>query len=57
VSKRATFKQGDLTRALKGVIAAGGKVERVEIETDGTIVIILGDAQATTAEDDFWKGF
>lgn len=37
---RATFKQADLTRAYKGVTAAGVEVERVEIDPEGKIIII-----------------
>jgi hypothetical protein len=32
--------QADLTRALKGAAAAGVLVQRVEIEQDGTIVLV-----------------
>lgn len=35
----ATFKQTDVTRAVKGVKAAGMNVGRVEIDRDGRIVI------------------
>ena len=37
---RATFKQAGLTRAAKGLAAAGLEVERVEIDREGKIVII-----------------
>jgi hypothetical protein len=39
---RCTFKQGDVTRMVKGVIAAGVDVMRVEVDADGRIVIIAG---------------
>jgi hypothetical protein len=39
----ATFKQSDLTRALKAVEAAGIKAYRVEINDDGKPVVIVGD--------------
>jgi hypothetical protein len=35
-----TFKQSDLTKALKGTVKAGIAVERVEINKDGKIVIV-----------------
>lgn len=35
----ATFKQSDLTRALKGAVAAGVAVARVRISKDGSIEI------------------
>jgi hypothetical protein len=38
----ATFKQSDLTRALKGAKAAGLEVARIKIANDGTIEIDAG---------------
>jgi hypothetical protein len=37
-----TFRQGDVTRALKGAHNAGMEVQRVEIETGGKIVVFAG---------------
>ncbi|MGA2057954.1 MAG: hypothetical protein ABSG88_21940 [Bradyrhizobium sp.] len=37
-----SFKQGDVTKALKGAVAAGIGVRRVEIDRDGKIVVIAG---------------
>ena len=39
---RCTFKQQDATRAARAAIAAGLKVQRIEIETDGKIVVVIG---------------
>jgi hypothetical protein len=36
------FRQHDLTRALKGAIAAGVQITRVEIDPSGKIVIMTG---------------
>jgi hypothetical protein len=45
VSRRSTsFRQTDLTRAIKGARNAGVNVARAEIERDGTIVIVLGES-------------
>jgi hypothetical protein len=40
-----TFKQGDLTRAVKGAVKAGLSVQRVEIDPTGKIVLVTGKQQ------------
>lgn len=37
-----TFKQSDLTKALKATVKAGIAVERVEIDNGGKIIIVPG---------------
>jgi len=37
-----TFRQRDVTAAIKAVAAAGEKVARVKIDKDGTIVVVTG---------------
>jgi hypothetical protein len=37
-----TFKQSDVTKAVKAVVAAGVDVARVEVGKDGRIVVIAG---------------
>lgn len=39
----APFKQVDVTRAVKGAVAAGVEVGRVEIEPSGKIVVWMKD--------------
>ena len=39
-----TFRQADLTRAIKGVRKAGVDVARAEIAKDGKIIIVVGEA-------------
>jgi hypothetical protein len=39
------FKQGDVTRAVKGARAAGVEVQRIEIDKDGRIVIVAGEPE------------
>jgi hypothetical protein len=48
------FRQQDVTRALKGAIAAGVEIARVEIDPTGKIVIQLrnGEAKEQAALDD-----
>ena len=46
----STFKQLDVTRALKAAAAAGIPVQRYEIDKQGKIVIVLKDG-ATVSDD------
>lgn len=39
-----TFKQQDVTRALRATVAAGIEVQRIEIDKDGKIVLVTGKA-------------
>jgi hypothetical protein len=39
----ATFRQQDVTRAVKAVAAAGVHIARIEIDKSGKIVIITAD--------------
>ena len=39
----ATFRQQDVTRAVKAVTAAGVHIARIEIDKSGKIVIITAD--------------
>jgi hypothetical protein len=41
----ATFKQTDLSRALKAATTAGVKVARIEIDRAGKIVLVTGEAK------------
>jgi hypothetical protein len=45
-----TFKQSDLTRAIKAVEAAGLSIARAEVDKDGKIVIIPGQPERTPAK-------
>jgi hypothetical protein len=38
----SNFRQQDVTRAIKGAVAAGVDVARVEIDREGKIVIVTG---------------
>jgi hypothetical protein len=40
----ARFKQADLCRAVKGAEAAGFRIGRIEIDPNGRIVIVAGNA-------------
>lgn len=47
------FKQIDVTRAAKGVLAAGLPVARMEIDFDGKIVIVVDNGTTTTEKNDW----
>lgn len=52
----ARFRQSDVSRAMKGVKAAGGHVVRVEVDPNGKIII---HTESTAANDDApsdWDG-
>jgi len=40
-----TFRQQDVTRALRATLAAGIEVQRIEIDKDGKIVVVTGKPQ------------
>jgi hypothetical protein len=40
---QCTFRQGDVTKAVKAVVAAGVHVARVEVDRAGRIVVIAGE--------------
>lgn len=53
MKRRAPFRQVDVARAVRGVLATGAGVSRVEIEADGKIVIFTGSPiSARQAEED-----
>jgi hypothetical protein len=41
-----TFRQNDLTRAIKAAKAAGEQVSKVEIDKDGKIIVTIGKPDA-----------
>lgn len=38
----STFRQSDMTRAVRAVVAAGVPVKRVEVDRSGRIIIVSG---------------
>jgi hypothetical protein len=48
----STFRQQDVTRAVKAVVAAGVDIARVEIDGGGKIVIVAGKPSETTSPQD-----
>lgn len=47
-----TFKQQDVTRALRATLAAGVTVLRVEIDKGGKIVVVTGELQGQGIQRD-----
>jgi hypothetical protein len=65
---RLTFRQRDVTAAIKAAKAAGGEVTRVTIDKDGNIIVEMASSAANEATpdpdanpwnevspDDYWK--
>lgn len=44
MTARATFRQADVARAVRGVVAAGVKVARIEIDRAGKIIVYAESA-------------
>jgi hypothetical protein len=42
-----TFRQRDMTRAVRAVAAAGMSVAKVEVDKDGRIIVVVGEADKT----------
>jgi hypothetical protein len=51
---RATFKETDLTRALRAARKAGLDVERIEVDRDGRIVLVLKNGNKVFTERNEW---
>jgi hypothetical protein len=50
----ATFKETDLTRALRAARKAGADVERVEVGRDGRIILVLKNGEKVLTERNEW---
>lgn len=55
MGKRVAFLQGDVTRAIKGAMAAGFEPASVEIGPDGRIVVLSKGAQKSEPLDPLEK--
>jgi hypothetical protein len=52
-----TFRQGDVTRAIRAVEAAGQKIRKVEVDKDGKVIIVIAqddDDAAVDSERNEW---
>ena len=50
----AIFRQGDVTRAVRAVVAAGQAVARVEIDPNGKIVVVMVREPDEREEENSW---
>jgi hypothetical protein len=50
----STFRQQDVTRALKATVAAGIEVQRIEIDKTGKIVVVTGKATVEPGDHNSW---
>jgi hypothetical protein len=46
----STFRQADVTKAVKAVVAAGVDIARIEIDKAGKIVIVAGTPEAQDSD-------
>jgi hypothetical protein len=51
---RQTFKQGDVTKAVRGAMNAGISLRRVEIDREGKIVLIPDVAVSSVGTRNEW---
>jgi hypothetical protein len=51
---RCTFKEADLTRALRAAKKAGANVARAEVGRDGKIVLVLKNGDKVLTERNEW---
>lgn len=49
--RSCTFRQRDVTRALKATVAAGVEIAKVEIDRDGKIVVVVAGKQVEEANE------
>jgi hypothetical protein len=50
----STFRQNDVTRAVKAVLAAGVGVARVEIDPSGKIVLVMMEPSESEPQPTNW---
>lgn len=55
MKRQVAFKQADVTRAIKGAIAAGMKVARAEIDQSGRIVVVSPSEETMKPANDLDK--
>jgi len=51
-----SFKQRDITRAVRAIEAAGKRVQRLEIDREGKIVVVLVTGEAQEPAEEIKKG-
>jgi hypothetical protein len=54
--RQLTFRQNDVARAIKGAVAGGLTVQRVEVDKAGKIVVVVGEPgkDVVGSEGDEW---
>jgi hypothetical protein len=50
----SAFRQNDLTRAVKAVVAAGLRVAGVKVSAQGDIEVVTGTGQASGKSENDW---
>ena len=49
--RQLTFRQNDVARAIKGAVAVGLTVQRIEVDKAGKIIVVVGGAGKTDAPE------
>ena len=49
----STFRQQDVTRAIRAAIAAGVDIARIEVAKDGRIIIVTAEAEPQKSENEW----
>ena len=49
-----TFRQRDVTKAVKGALATGVPVASVRVDKDGAIVVTFGDPEKNKSDRNEW---
>ena len=53
-ARAQVFRQTDVAKAIRATVSTGLSVQRVEIDRDGRIVVVIGKPDVDAANDNEW---